>query len=816
MEPVRRRLQSGLPVMLFSQPWRSHAGLCLRVNAGSHDEPLEYPGLAHFLEHLLFLGSAGFAGEQRLMPFVQACAGQVNATTQARYTEYFCEVPADYLDGALARLLDMLARPTLDEVEQVREREVLHAEFLARSQDANTLLGVALGHALAEGHRCAVFHAGNRDTLPVEEPAFQEALRAFHQAFYHAGNCQLSIVAPQSVEHLYALAQRHGRVLPAGGATLRELPAPMLPLRSGHLRLNLPGELGSLHLGFALELPEASADRALAWLQSWLLDERPGGLRAGLRERGLGEALQVQLQYCYAGQALLLLSVRGVAEPAQVVALLIDWLAFVSAHASPAAWLDSYQQAQQYRLQGMTPLALVRAWQSPEPGDAEAINTLLRQMQAPLRRCVLTVVDGELADWPGVGFALRMTCAPALVLPALRGCWQLPGANPLLAQTPALAARLAVPADLLWLPAPKLEVTQANPIAVWHARCCFVEAIGAALLLRLAELSLGEVRQHMAQLGISLSLDAETASLHLRLQGSASLLPRAIALLVPALLQPDAAHWRTVAAGVTNERQPMPIRQLLANSGELFQSQPMGTCQLDSLTLQQRYCQVRVEALGVGLDECGQTHIEALFDSLRPLQPSAAVASVTSGQHWRTLAAPGESALLLFCPQPDNAASTEACWRVLGQLHQGAFYQRLRSELQLGYAVFCAYRQIQGRRGLLFGVQSPSCNSAVIVEHIRAFLEARSAWLGELDTVALGHTVEALCSQWQLQARSSEGLAEQHWQAHLAGLPEAHAEAVQQALQQLPLDALRQAQQALNQAAGGWYVLSNEACSNCP
>src|SRR3546814_5317501 len=55
----------------------------------SHDEPLAYPGLAHFLEHLLFLGSDGFTGEQRLMPFVRTCAGQLNATTQARHTEYF-------------------------------------------------------------------------------------------------------------------------------------------------------------------------------------------------------------------------------------------------------------------------------------------------------------------------------------------------------------------------------------------------------------------------------------------------------------------------------------------------------------------------------------------------------------------------------------------------------------------------------------------------------------------------------------------------------------------------------------------------------
>lgn len=811
MEPVSRHLDNGLPVMLLSQPWLSHAALCLRVNAGSHDEPLAYPGLAHFLEHLLFLGGEGFTAEQRLMPFVQACGGHVNATTQARYTEYFCEVPAASLDGALARLLDMVAQPILAEVDQVREREVVHAEFMARGQDADTLLSAALGQVLAEGHRCAVFQAGNRDSLPVVEVAFQQALRAFHRAFYHAGNCQLSIVAPQPIKQLYALAQRHGRVVADAMATPRASPVPMLPWRAAHLRLNLPDAMDSLHLGFALDLPEASAVKTLALQQSWLLDESSGGLLAGLRERGLAEGLQVQVPYCHGGQALLLLSARGVASAPDCVALLLDWLAFVNTHADPARCLDSYLQIQPHRLRGMTPLALARYWQESSQADAETLSMLLQQLQEPLRRCVVTVDNGVLPDWPGAGFPLRMACAPALRLPTLSGCWQLPGHNPLLLPAHQLGAVLKVSAGFAWLPGPKAVSGQPVPMAAWHARCCFTEPLEAELLLGLAQVSLREVRQHLAQLGINLTLDAEAASLSVCLQGSASLLPRAIALLMPALLHADAAHWRSAVESAALERQAMPIRQLLANCSELFRRQPIDNVRLDLATLQQRYRQVHVEALGVGLDACEQQQVEALFSAAHPLPVSAGLPLVASGQHWRTLAAEGESALLLFCPQPDDSALTEACWRVLGHLHQGAFYQRLRSELQLGYAVFCSYRQIQGRRGLLFGVQSPSCNGAAIVEHIQAFLQERNACLRELNQAALACATDALSRQWQVQSRSCEGLAEHAWQAHLAGLSAEHDDTVQLALQQLDPDAVLQAQQALSQAVGGWYVLSNQA-----
>jgi len=807
ISPVCLRLDNGLSVRLLSQPWLNQVALCLRVYAGSHDEPLAYPGLAHFLEHLLFLGSVGFTGEQRLMPFVQACGGQVNATTQARYTEYFCEVPAECLEGALERLLDMLARPLLGEVEQVREREVVHAEFIARSQDVDTLLGAALGQVLAEGHRCGVFQAGNRDTLPVTDAAFQQALRAFHQAFYHAGNCQLSIVAPSSLEQLNALVQRHRQLLPEARVFVRSRVAPLLPLRAERLRLNLPGAAASLHVGFALELPEARADSALDWLLSWLLDEAPAGLNAGLRERGLGELLRAQVLYCHAGQALLLLSVHGVAAPDEAVALLLDWLAFVSARADLVAWHDAYQQICQQRLFGMTPLALARNWQAPEHKEGGAMRMLLQQLQQPQRRCVLLADNRELPRWPGAGFPLQMRAEPASSVPVLLGRWQLPARNPLLAEAEVPAVRLAIPAAFRWLAAPVHYAVPAAAVAVWQARCCFVEPLGANILLNLAHTGLRAVRQHLQHVGISLSLEAETASLSVRLQGSARLIPGAVGLLMPALLQPHPAQWSALAVA---EPPSMPIRQLLAASAELLQGQAIDLADEAVVALQRRYRQVRIEALGVGLDRPGQALIESLFGTSAPW-PSASVAPLQPGLHWRTRAAHGDSALLLFCPQVDDSPATEACWRLLAHLLQGAFYQRLRSELQLGYAVFCSYRQIQGRRGVLFGVQSPGCKAAEILQHIQVFLQARCTWLAGVDQAALIAALTALRGQWQAQARSCDGLAEQAWLAHLAGLSAAHGEAVQQALQQLSLEAVQQALQALLEASAGWYVLSNEA-----
>ncbi|NWE37388.1 pyrroloquinoline quinone biosynthesis protein PqqF, partial [Pseudomonas gingeri] len=199
----------------------------LRVAAGSHDVPLAWPGLAHFLEHLLFLGTERFPAHEGLMAYVQRQGGQVNASTRERTTDFFFEVPVAAFEAALERLGDMLAHPRLTIEDQLREREVLQAEFIAWSQDAAAQQQQALLEGGAADHPLRAFHAGNRDSLPVEREGFQHALRDFYEGFYQTGQMTLSLAGPQSLAELEALAQQFGAVLKTG-PLLPQKPAPAL------------------------------------------------------------------------------------------------------------------------------------------------------------------------------------------------------------------------------------------------------------------------------------------------------------------------------------------------------------------------------------------------------------------------------------------------------------------------------------------------------------------------------------------------------------------------------------------------------------
>lgn len=87
--PHTETLANGLRVTLRHVPGLKRSAAALRVAAGSHDVPLAWPGLAHFLEHLLFLGTERFPASEGLMAYVQGHGGQVNASTRERTTDFF-------------------------------------------------------------------------------------------------------------------------------------------------------------------------------------------------------------------------------------------------------------------------------------------------------------------------------------------------------------------------------------------------------------------------------------------------------------------------------------------------------------------------------------------------------------------------------------------------------------------------------------------------------------------------------------------------------------------------------------------------------
>ncbi len=769
--PLHLTLANGLRVTLRHAPRLKRCAAALRVAAGSHDVPLAWPGLAHFLEHLLFLGTRRFPTDEGLMAYVRRHGGQVNASTRERTTDFFFELPVPTFSEGLERLADVLAHPRLAEDDQLREREVLHAEWVAWSQDAKAQQQVAVLQGLAADHPLRGFHAGNRDSLPVEREDFQQALRAFHTRFYQSGQMTLSLASPQSLEQLEALAKRFSEQL-VSGPLHPQAPAPAL--MQGQARRYQHRADSHLHHVITCD----ASPEALNFLCTWLNAPAAGGLLAELNRRGLASSVQASVLYHFAGQALLdidfTLSTKD-ESAMQIEALLHDWLSFF-AHSD---W---------------TPLR----------EEFALLNARQQQVQGAL---ALARNDSE--DLSEQGVAALKALLDSLQLPPSRHPWQLPPNNPFLrppvkeeraglirGQTSAHRGLRTFAQDRSRgrRDASALKFSQAladdSDEGALYLNWQFDSAAPVGL-----ESTLQALCANARQAGVELSFETAGKGLLVKMIGLHEPMPAVLEALAQHLNQPQ----ETSPAAT-----PMiAIRELLKALPACCAAAPF-----DISEQPVSWTTARWHGLGLGLPSACEALIKTAAARL-PGQPESFenTPHAFDGQRrWHELNVDAtEAALLLFCPTPSASLEDEATWRLLGHLLQDPFYTRLRVELQLGYAVFSGIRQINGQTGLLFGIQSPSVPLEGLVEHLQAFVAQVPALISSRG--ASGN--EALAQQFSFHTLPIAQGAELLWHAHVAGHSSGYLAQLQQLILSRRPEAMQLAAQQLKDAKGGWHWLAN-------
>jgi len=123
------------------------------------------PGLAHFCEHLLFMGSTQFPQENAYSEFIHAHGGSTNAWTAASNTNYFFNIGADHLSGALQRFAGFFHSPLFDASCTTRELKAVNSEHKKNTQN-DMWRGYQISKTLSRpGHPFAKFGSGNLHSL---------------------------------------------------------------------------------------------------------------------------------------------------------------------------------------------------------------------------------------------------------------------------------------------------------------------------------------------------------------------------------------------------------------------------------------------------------------------------------------------------------------------------------------------------------------------------------------------------------------------------------------------------------------------------
>lgn len=818
--PAQRVLTNGLRVRLVPQLASSQSAALIRVHAGSHDAPTDYPGLAHFLEHLLFLGSRDYPAAESLMPFVQGCGGQLNASTRERHTDLFFQLPASHLENALLRLLDMLANPLLEPDAQRREREVLDAEFQARAQDAETLCDAALGFAIIGAHPFSNFHAGNRDTLPVDDQAFQQALTGYHRRFYQTGQIELSLAGPQRADQLLQLAELADATL-ASGSSIAQQAQPLRRTGIEWLRLQLADAQPRLLLAFVLDgLPDHSPP-ALNYLGLWLASEASGGLAQRLRQAGLCRTLKLRVPYWHEGQGVAVIELmptqQGLSERATLVEAVLDWLRFFSEDAHWPPYFDEYQRVRCRSLQGAEPLAQLRHWVEPlawsADGDDSAIRPAFAELMtrmfdaAPL---VLTADDAACNPVDTRGFPLRLRFESAQQSRPFDWRWQQPARNRWLHLDVVRHQAGSVPTGLHWSGPPDKSgqgalflsfrfTSSQPPSSLWHA------------LSHAIQPSMWEAQQA----GVSLRFEDLGDLWVLRLEGYAEVIPEilretmAIFAAPPAQAIIEGRRHADEQGSVRGDQ--MLLKQMLERLPRLLALGTVNRETADENNAIWHSAEWQALAVGFANDLSGP-----LVNALKSV-PGRLVESVITRpayavrKRWHSVGGEkvtNETAFVRFCPLPNQTPQCEAAWWVLARLIEGPFFRRLRSELQLGYAVFSRFSQFGSRAGIAFGVQSPTASAEQILEHIETFLTAFSETLAHQSDEFIERTAHEASESHVADSNDLRARANQVWQGLLSGHDLDHSAQVAAAMRILDRQQLLAALIAVR-LADGWVAVAN-------
>jgi len=208
-------LPNNLQVVLVSDPTLENAAASLAVGVGSAQDPTSQPGLAHYLEHMLFLGTQKYPTPDSFMQFVQNNAGFTNAFTAFDKTNYHFQISSGKFDEALDRFSDYFIAPTLDPQYADKERNAVNAEWSKNRDQDGWIMRTIDGLTANPANPRSRFSTGNLETL-VDKPnsRLQDELKLFYERYYSANNMRLTLVGKQSIPELQALAEKYFVAIP--------------------------------------------------------------------------------------------------------------------------------------------------------------------------------------------------------------------------------------------------------------------------------------------------------------------------------------------------------------------------------------------------------------------------------------------------------------------------------------------------------------------------------------------------------------------------------------------------------------------------
>ncbi len=822
-------LENGLQALLVSDPEADKAAASMNVRVGSAQDPDDLQGLAHFLEHMLFLGTEPYPQSDAYQQYISDNAGSHNAFTAQQDTNYFFDIEPSALPGALDRFSEFFLSPLFNADHLESERNIVHSEYMARIRDESRRENDVLNQLLNPDNPTTGFAVGSRDTLadPEGEATLRERVIDFYYRYYDANVMNLAVVAPQPLDELEALVVERFADIPDHDLSAPTIDAPLID----HDTLPRYVERQSLQdrrqLRFYFPVPDPTDEyrtKPTQLIAHLLGDEGDGSLLAVLREAGLADGLSAGVGRGDGNEALFTVSISltpaGAERLDDIEATLFAAIEQIRAdglaewrydeqkslseqafrfqqHGAPqqeatrlAMSLSRYPvedvQYAAYRMDGMDSERQQRYL------DALTQDNMLRFYSAP------DVESDTISPWFNTQWKEQ---PPTAIGQALSGL-ALPEPNPFIASDLTLqggqdeqpTALIETPTFTAWhmqdsrfnTPSVEWRVSLQHPSASYSAE----EAVLTRLLAGWLNDSLNESLYPAWIAGQSFSAYAHARGMTLSFSGwrdgQTPLIEQALEQLQQADISTGALE--RVRYQLQREWRNAPQASLTGQAsralGEALLTPQWSTAELleASQRLEKRHLEnfrrrflddLYIDAMAVGNLNAEQAQEQAnlIRGALTPrltrddIPPLTPLEVSSESEILHPHSTREESLVLRYLQGRDTSVEEQARLSVLAQWLDTPFYQQLRTEEQLGYIVNAGYSPMLEAPGISLIVQSPDVDSSTIAERMDAFMEAAEARLNTLSNGELAAHRQAVHDRLNQRDTSLPSMTNRYWQA---------------------------------------------------
>ncbi len=343
-------LDNQMEVLLISDPDAPKAAASLDVLVGSGDDPRGRGGLAHFLEHMLFLGTDKYPDAAEYERFITEHGGTHNAYTSFENTNYFFDINAPDLPVALDRFAQFFIAPRFEAQYVDREKNAVQAEYqMGLKSDERRGLDV-LQEIVNKNHPYSQFTVGSLDTLADRpDSAVRDELIQFYNKHYSANAMRLVVLGSEPLDELEALTRPLFSQVPNRSVQRPTVAAPLFEPGTLPMFVQVQPLATQQQLDISFPIPDYRDQYRVnpsVYLGNLVGHEGKGSFLSQLKAEGLAQGLSAGEGLAWHGGALfsvvITLTEKGAANPDRVLQLFFDYMEMLRKE-GPQDWLYAEQ-----------------------------------------------------------------------------------------------------------------------------------------------------------------------------------------------------------------------------------------------------------------------------------------------------------------------------------------------------------------------------------------------------------------------------------------------------------------------------------------